>query len=90
MNKYRVSAPNLKKLMDSCESFFDEYCEIMKKYNENPDDMSLLMDYLDFMTEYDEIMTEMDDLNTDDLTNEEQKYYLEVQNRITSKLLAVS
>ena len=49
--------PEFKEAMDSYESFFDEYCEIMKKYNENPDDMSLLMDYLDFMTEYDEIMT---------------------------------
>lgn len=82
--------PEFKETMDGYESFFDDYCEIMKKYNENPDDLSILMDYLEFMTKYEDEMTEIENLNADDLTDEEQKYILEVQNRINTKLLSVS
>lgn len=82
--------PEFKETMDGYESFFDDYCEIMKKYNENPDDLSILMDYLEFMTKYEDVMTEIENLNADDLTDEEQKYILEVQNRINTKLLSVS
>ena len=82
--------PEFKETMNGYESFFDDYCEIMKKYNENPDDLSILMDYLEFMTKYEDVMTEIENLNADDLTDEEQKYILEVQNRINTKLLSVS
>ena len=82
--------PEFKETMDGYESFFDDYCEIMKKYNENPDDLSILMDYLEFMTKHEDVMTEIENLNADELTDEEQKYILEVQNRINTKLLSVS
>ena len=82
--------PEFKETMNGYESFFYDYCEIMKKYNENPDDLSILMDYLEFMTKYEDVMTEIENLNADDLTDEEQKYILEVQNRINTKLLSVS
>ena len=82
--------PEIKEALDSYESFIDKYCEFMVKYNENPDDLSLLTDYLEFMTEYNDAITEIQNLNTDDLTDEEEKYILDVESRINAKLATVS
>lgn len=44
-NDSGVIDPDFKKAMDSYEKFFDEYVAIMKKYANNPTDMSILADY---------------------------------------------
>lgn len=82
--------PEIKEALDEYESFFDGYCEFMIKYQENPDDLDMLADYIDIMYEYDEVMEKLEELNNIELTDEEEKYYLEVQSRITSKLLSIS
>ena len=82
--------PEIKEALDGYESFFDGYCEFMIKYQENPDDLDMLADYIDIMYEYDEVMEKLEELNNIELTDEEEKYYLEVQSRITSKLLSIS
>lgn len=76
-----------KAAMDSYEEFFDEYVEIMKKYKENPSDMSILADYATYMGQYADMMQKFEKWENEDLNDAEMAYYLEVQTRISKKLL---
>lgn len=78
---------DFKEAMDSLEAYFDEYCRFMKKYKENPTDLSLLAEYSNHLQKYADAMNRMNALKSDDLTNEELKYYIEVTSRINQKLL---
>lgn len=37
--------PEFKEAMDSYESFYNEYCDFMIKYQENPTDLQLILEY---------------------------------------------
>lgn len=79
--------PEFKEAMDSYEAFYDEYCDLLKKYKENPTDTSLLSEYADMM----QTLVDMDEKfkawEDNDLNSEELKYYIEVSSRISKKLL---
>lgn len=80
-----------KAAMDSYEAFFDEYVAFMKKYSQsNGTDMSLLNDYTAYMSKYADTMTKFEALKEADLSVAETSYYIEVQSRITKKLLEVT
>ncbi|GAB5081768.1 hypothetical protein Osc1_09410 [Hominimerdicola sp. 21CYCFAH17_S] len=79
--------PEFKEALDSYEDFFDEYCDFMKKFNESPDDLSLLSEYTEYLTQYSETMEKMSELDDGEMNDAEMKYYLEVTNRISQKLL---
>ena len=81
--------PKFKDAMDSYEAFYDEYCDILKKYTENPSDMKLLADYTDMLAKAAEMAEKFDAWENDDLNSAELKYYLDVNNRVTQKLLDV-
>lgn len=81
---------DFKAAMDSYENFMDEYVAFMKKYAANPSDWSLLADYMDFMTKYAEFVEEFDKWENEDLNADELAYYIEVQARVTKKLLEVA
>lgn len=78
-----------KDTMNTYEEFFDEYIEFMKKYEDSSDPSSMLKDYTNYMKKYTETMKKFEELE-DDLSDEELAYYLEVQTRISQKLLEVS
>lgn len=78
--------PEFKEAMDSYEDFFDDYCDIMKQYMENPFDMSLLAKYSEYMTKAEEMNEKMDILGEGDMSDEEMAYYLEVTGRVTLKI----
>lgn len=82
--------PEFKEAMDSYEAFYDEYCAFMKKYNANPTDTSLLKEYSDMMSKMLEMDEKFNEWEGNDLNTEELKYYAEVSNRITQKLLSVA
>ena len=82
--------PDFKAAMDSYEAFFDEYVAIMKKYKENPTDLSILTDYASYMGQYAETMQKLEEWESKDLNTAEAAYYVEVQARITQKLLEVA
>lgn len=82
--------PDFKASLDSYEKFFSEYVAIMKKYANNPTDLSILTDYTRYMSEYVDMMEKFEALEDDDLTVDEVAYYLEVQGRITKKLLEIA
>jgi len=79
--------PEFKEALDSYEDFFDEYCDFMKKFNESPDDLSLLGEYTEYLTQYSETMEKMDKLDDGEMNDAEMKYYLEVTTRINQKLI---
>lgn len=79
-----------KAAMDSYEAFFDEYVAIMKKYKENPVDMSILADYANYMGQYADMMQKFEKWENEDLNAAELAYYIDVQARITKKLLEVA
>lgn len=79
--------PEFKEALDSYEDFFDEYCDFMKKFNESPDDLSLLGEYTEYLTQYSETMEKMDELDDGEMNDAELKYYLEVTTRINQKLI---
>ena len=76
--------------MDSYEEFFDDYVTIMKKYKENPMDMSVLTDYAKYMGQYADMMQKFEQWEGEDLNTAELAYYAEVQARITKKLLEIA
>lgn len=82
--------PEFKAAMDSYEKFFDEYVAIIKKYKANPTDMSILTDYANYMGQYADMMQKFEKWENEDLNTAEAAYYVDVQARITKKLLEVA
>ena len=76
--------------MDSYEAFYDEYCDFMRKYADNPTDLGLFADYADMMLEAADMSEKFDAWNEDEMNDAELKYYLEVSNRVAQKLLEVA
>ena len=62
----------------------------MKKYQESPDDVSMMSDLADYMTKYTEYMTKLDEIDEDSLSDADLIYYTEVNARILKKLSEVS
>ena len=85
-----ILSPDFKETMDNYEAWFDHYCEVMKKYQENPSDMELLAETTDLMAEEAKVMEEMENMDESEMNTAELAYYLEVTARIEKKLLEVS
>lgn len=82
--------PEIKESIDSYESFMNEYCDFMEKYDESDDVVSMLKDYTSYMAKYADFTKKFDELDDSDLNDAELAYYLEVQNRVNQRLLSVS
>ena len=82
--------PEFKKVMDSYEAFYTEYCEFMKEYSENPTDITLLGKYTDMLAEAEKMNEAFEEWDENELSNEELKYYLDVQNRVMKMLVDVA
>lgn len=76
-------------MVDSYESFFDEYVDFMKRYSTSDDALSMLNEYLDYMQKYTEYMGKLDELAEYDMNEAESAYYLAATLRIEQKLLSI-
>ena len=85
-----VLSPEFKKTMDDYEAWFDHYCEVMKKYNENPSDMELLSEMTDLISEETKMLEQMENMDQSEMNKAELAYYIEVTARIEKKLLEVA
>ena len=81
---------DFKEAMDSYEAFIDEYVAFMKKYKENPTDLGLLADYADYMSKYAQCMEDFEKWENADMNAAEIAYYIDVQARVSKKLLEVA
>ncbi len=79
-----------KDAMDSYESFMNEYIDFMKKYQANSTDLSLLNQYATIMQKYSEQVEAFDEWESEDMSTEEAKYYIDVQTRVNKKLLDIA
>ena len=85
-----VLSPEFKKTMDDYEAWFDHYCEVMQKYEENPSDLELLSEMTDLLSEETVMLEEMENMDQNEMNAAELAYYLEVTARIEKKLLEVA
>ena len=79
--------PEFKESMDAYEAFFEEYVSFMKAFDETDVSMDTMMKYYDFLSKYTEAMDALDAIDESELSEEEDRYYLEVMLRIDQKLL---
>ena len=82
-----VISPEFKKTMDDYEAWFDHYCEVMKKYQENPSDLELLTEMSDLIAEETTMFEQLENMDESEMNNAELAYYIEVTARIEKKLL---
>ena len=80
-------SPEFKKTMDDYEAWFDHYCEVMKKYQENPSDLELLTEMSDLIAEETTMLEQLENMDESEMNNAELAYYIEVTARIEKKLL---
>ena len=83
-------SPEFKKTMDDYEAWFDHYCEVMKKYQDNPSDMALLSEMTELLSEETEMLKQMEDMDQSEMNSAELAYYIDVTARIQKKLLEVA
>lgn len=81
-----ATTPSFKETMDSYEAFFDSYIDFMKKYKENPSDLTMLSEYADYMSKYNDYMSKISAIDSDSLSAADLAYYTEVHARIMKKL----
>ena len=81
---------DFKDAMDSYEAFMDEYVAFMKKYSDNPSEVGLLADYTKYMSKYADMVEKFDKWESEDLNDAELAYYIDVQARVSKKLLDVA
>lgn len=82
--------PEFKEAMDAYEAFYKDYCDFMKKYSENPADLSMLTEYASMLVKLNEMNQAFESRDSADMNNEELKYYLDVNNRVTKMLVDVA
>lgn len=83
--------PEFKKAMDSYEAFMNEYCNLVNKYAESDGtDVGFLTDYADYMSKYAEVAEDFEAWDNGEMNTAETAYYIEVQARISKKLLEVA
>ena len=82
--------PEFKEAMDSYEEFYEEYCEVLKEYMEDPTDATVLTQYSDLMQQSIEMAEKFEEWDNGDLNTEELKYYVEVNGRVTQMLVEAS
>lgn len=85
-----VLSPEFKKTMDDYEAWFDHYCEVMKKYQDNPSDLELMSEVTDLLSEETTMLEQMEDMDESEMNSAELAYYIEVTARIEKKLLEVA
>lgn len=81
---------DFKDAMDSYEKFIDEYVEFMKKYTNNPTDTGLLADYTKYLEKYNKFVSDFEKWEDKDLNKKEAEYYLQVETRVSKKLLDIA
>ena len=80
-----------KQAMDSYEAFMDEYIAFMTKYNASKGTSpELIKDYGEYMKKYIDWADDFKKWEGKELNKEEAKYYVDVQTRVTQKLMNAS
>lgn len=82
--------PEFKEAMDSYEEFYIDYCEFMKKCNEDPSDVQLIFESAEMLTKVAEMDEKFSAWDEGEMNNTELQHYIEVQARTLQKLAEVA
>ncbi len=82
--------PEFKAAMDAYETFYDEYCDFMKKYQADPTNITLITEYYGILQKLNDMNEAFESWESEDLNHEEMAYYLDVNQRISKKLLEIA
>ena len=87
-----ASTVEWRKFLEDYDAWVDDYIEILKKYKENPSDLSILSDYTDMMTELTEWTeeTEAMEAELEDASPTELAEYSAEILRIAEKISQIS
>lgn len=88
-NQIEGVRPEIKRMIDSYEDFFDEYCSFMRSYKNSTDVMSMMDKYLDYLSKYTEMLSKFEALENYDLNAAELLYYQQANARIMKKLNSI-
>lgn len=82
--------PDLKAFLDSYEAFVDEYVDFMKSYMEDPTNaISLLSEYTEILERLEDYEEKIDAYDTDEMSEADLNYYLDVTSRCTKKMMSI-
>ena len=83
--------PDFKATMDSYETTINNYCDFMEKYNNaGPEDTAaMLADYTSYLQQYTETVDALNSIDENSLSAADLAYYIEVNGRISQRLLEV-
>jgi len=79
---------DFKEAMDSYEEFYDSYVDFMKSYNAS--DLTMLAKYTELLSKTAEMDKKFAKWESEDLNDAELAYYIDVQARVSKKLLEVA
>ena len=77
-----------KEFLRQYEEWVDDYVELVKKYTNNPTDLSILSDYMESMQKMIEWSDQADKIESD-LSGDDLKEYLDTISRIIEKLSTI-
>lgn len=83
--------PDFKATMDSYETTINNYCDFMEKYNNaGPEDTAaMLADYTSYLQQYTKTIDALNSIDENSLSAADLAYYIEVNGRISQRLLEV-
>lgn len=79
--------PEFKEAMDSYVAFYEEYADFMKKYKESDNALEMLGEYTEYMSRLADFAEKMDEWDEEEMSDEELKYYVDVQARVSKILI---
>ena len=82
--------PDFRAAMDEYEAFIDEYVTFIKKYEEEGKPASMLADYTKMMTQYSEFAAAMAEYESEELSDADAAYLIQVNARVQTKLLTLN
>lgn len=89
-NNYPNVDPEFKKFWDSYEEVMNEYCDFMEKYTKGGASISMMADYAKMVAKYAEMGNAASKYDTNEMTEEEYAYYIDVMTRVQKRLLSIT
>jgi hypothetical protein len=80
------NSSDFREFMDGYEAYMDSYIEFMQKYNNSSNTLSMATDYAKMLADYYKWVEKIDDYDTEDLSDSDYAYYIEVTTRVNKKL----
>lgn len=81
------SSSSVREALDAYESFMNEYCDFMEDYKAQGSPVSMMGKYGETMTNYADMMKKFDAIDEGSLSPEDDAYYIDVQARVSKRLL---